>query len=130
MLITTKANKSLGEQHFIGVRKRDEALREKEEKAIELVKNSIVGDDDNKAHLYDNFGEFVKMDVNIIDEEITYEEIDDYQGSTYPENNMIHKVQSTPSQGNRESEIISDNDSSSKDNNENLPPPEDKWYIL
>jgi len=96
--------KSLGEQHFIGVSKRDEALKEKEVKAAEIVKNAIYGENDPKNELYDNFGEFSRMSVNLIEEEILYEELEDYQGSTYPEHNVINKKQSTPSQGNKDTD--------------------------
>lgn len=94
-----KNNKTLGEQHYVGLNKRDLALKEKEEKAKELVKNTIFTEDDPDNDLYDNFCEFVKMKVNLLEEEIAYEEIGDYQGSTYPENNMLNKKQTTPSQG-------------------------------
>ena len=48
-------NKTLGEHHYIGLNKRDLGLREKEEKAKEVVKNSIFKDNDPDNELYDNF---------------------------------------------------------------------------
>lgn len=40
------------------------------------------------------------MNVNLSEEEITYEQVEDYQGSTYPEQNYFVKKQTTPSVGN------------------------------
>ena len=120
-----KNKQSLGEQHFLGVRKRDEGLKEKEDKAIDIVKNSINDENDPKNELYDNFGEFSRMNVTLIEEEIMYENMDDYEGSTYPEHNLIDKQQSTPSVGTKESQFTSqdqDKESAKSKNNENQNP--------
>lgn len=39
------------------------------------------------------------MNTNFMEEEITYQDLGDDQGSTYPENNLFNKKQTTPSQG-------------------------------
>lgn len=95
-----KGNKTLGEQHYIGLNKRDLALKEKEDKSKELVQNAINKENDPDNDLFDHFNEFVKMNVNLLEEEIAYEELPDDQGSTYPDNNVFNKKQTTPSQGN------------------------------
>ena len=56
------------------------------------------------------------MKVNLIEEEILYEELDDYQGSTYPERNLINKQQSTPSQGNPETCTLGSKNNDSEEN--------------
>lgn len=91
--------KSLGEQHYIGLNKRDVGLKEKEDKAREIMQISINEHDPDKE-LCENFGEFARINVEIIEEEITYEQINSYQGSTYPEQNYFNKKQTTPSIGN------------------------------
>jgi len=109
-------NKTLGEQHYVGLNKRDLALKEKEEKAKEVVKNSIFKENDPGNELYDNFCEFAKMNVSLLEEEISYQNMGDDQGSTYPDNNLFNKKQTTPSQG-RNSES---NPSPTKDFNPNF----------
>jgi len=88
-----KNQKVKGEQHYIGLNKRDIALKEKEDKAKELCKNEI------DVELCENFWEFKRMNVHLTEEEITYEEINDYQGSTHPDKNYFNKNMSTPSLG-------------------------------
>lgn len=104
-----KGKKTLGEQHYIGINKRDIGLKEKEDKAKLLVKNAINKDGDPDNDLFDHFCEFTKMNVNIMEEEITYEELGDYQGSTYPDN-VLNKNQTTPSQGNKTRSSCAKND--------------------
>mmetsp|Transcript_806 Transcript_806/g.760 ORF Transcript_806/g.760 Transcript_806/m.760 type:complete len:88 (+) Transcript_806:198-461(+) len=48
------------------------------------------------------------MIVNILEEEITYEQLGDEQGSTYPDNNVLNKMQSTPA---KESDFSSQSES-------------------
>jgi serine/threonine protein kinase len=101
-----KNHKSLGEQHYIGLNKRDVGLKEKEDKAKEILKISISETDPDKE-LWDKFGEFTRINVEIIEEEITYEQINSYQGSTYPEPNYFNKKQTTPSIGNPTGSVTS-----------------------
>lgn len=111
--ITTNTNKNLGEQHYAGIIKRDQGLKEKEDKAAELLKTAIVNENDPENNLFDHFNEFLKMDVKITEEEITFVQLGDDQGSTYPDNNLPEKNQSTPnkqsdtsSQGNKENDSV------------------------
>ena len=126
MLITISINKGLGEQHYIGISKRDQALKEKEDKAKDLLKTAIINENDPDNHLFEHFNEFIKMDVKITEEEIAFVQLEDDQGSTFPENNLPEKNQSTPhkesdpsSQSNKENDSVDNNtDGECKENGE------------
>lgn len=83
-------------------------MKEKEVKAQDLFKNVILNDHDPHNKLFGSFNEFPKMIVNILEEEITYEQLGDEQGSTYPDNNVLNKMQSTPA---KESDFSSQSES-------------------
>ena len=72
------------------------ALKEKEDKAKELVKSVIITENDPNNEFYENFNEFLKMNINIIEEELVCEQTIDDQTSTHYDRNLPDKKQSTP----------------------------------
>ena len=96
LFITISTNKGLGEQHYIGVNKRDQELREKEDKARELMKSVIINESDPNNGLSKSFSEFFKMNVKIAEQIAVYEQSVDDLPSIFNDNNLPDKKQSTP----------------------------------
>ena len=91
LFISICTNKGLGEQHYLGINKRDQELMEKENKARELMKSVIINESGPNNGLSKSFSEFFKMNVKIA----VYEQSVDDLPSIFNNNNISDKKQST-----------------------------------
>ena len=89
LFISICTNKGLGEQHYLGINKRDQELMEKENKARELMKSVIINESGPNNGLSKSFSEFFKMNVKIA----VYEQSVDDLPSIFNNNNISDKKQ-------------------------------------